>query len=392
MWTPALGRFLRERMKKLYCLLVTAFLTLTVFAEDGYKCNPTYEVYRETCYYQMTNGKYITRDTDSVIKKGAEISGQTSYWYLKDPKASNRLSPYIDPYDLKIKGSDVFDDYVLSSFDWRNKSSRWIPAWYMEAIIQKNREVIAMAEPGRLIQDNDFLSVDVPWYDYYKTAAYIQITNTGFYFNTPLISINGFAFEKLKKVNGYTYIAKVYPMEGESNERISWIPYAENLPELKDGKSFEVRFEINGSSMKIYNNKTNKILFDLIQLPFDLANDALNFFIETNAIVETLTVPDEYTNRREEDKFKLDRSLAKNKFMLVKENLKLRNEEKASSDLITVMATGSWVKILAIGKKETINGITSNWVKVSTVRNSVDADGNKVPSDTIGWCYGGYLE
>ena len=374
-------------MKKLYCLLVTAFLALTLFAEDGYKCNPTYEVYRDTCYYQMTNGRYITRDTDSVLKKGTEISGQTSYWYLKDPKASNRLSPYIDPYDLKIKSSDVFDDYVLSSFDWRNKSSRWIPVWYMEAIIQKNREVIAMAEPSRLIQDNDFLPVDVPWYDYYKTAAYLQITNTGFYFNTPLISINGFAFEKLKKVNGYTYIAKVYPVEGESNERISWLPYAENLPELKDGKPFEVRFEIKGSSMKIYNNKTNKILFDLIQLPFDLANDNLNFFIKTNAIVETLTVPDEYTNRREEDKFKLDRSLAKNKFMLVNENLKLRNEEKASSDLITVMATGSWVKILAIGKKETINGITSNWVKVSTVRNSVNADGNKIPSDTIGWCY-----
>ena len=379
-------------MKKLYCLLITVFLVLAVFAEDGYKCNPTYEVYRDTCYYQMTNGKYITKDGDAILKKGTEISGQTSYWYLKDNKAPNRLSPYIDPYDLKIKDSDVFEDYVLSSFDWRNESSRWVPAWYMEAIIQKNREVIAMAEPGRLIQDNDFLPVDVTWYDYYKTTAYLQITNTGFYFNTPLISINGFAFEKLKRINEHTYIAKTYPMEGESNERISWLPYAENLPELKDGKSFEVRFEINGSSMKIYNNKTNKILFDLIQLPFDLANDALNFFIETNAIVETLTVPDEYTNRREEDKFKLDRSLAKNKFMLVKENLKLRNEEKASSDLITVMATGSWVKILAIGKKETINGITSNWVKVSTVRNSVDTDGNKIPSDTIGWCYGGYLE
>ncbi len=31
-------------MKKLYCLLVTAFLALAVFAEDGYKCNPTYKV------------------------------------------------------------------------------------------------------------------------------------------------------------------------------------------------------------------------------------------------------------------------------------------------------------------------------------------------------------
>ena len=181
-------------MKKLYCLLVTAFLVLAVFAEDGYKCNPTYEVYRDTCYYQMTNGKYITKDGDAILKKGTEISGQTSYWYLKDNKAPNRLSPYIDPYDLKIKDSDVFEDFVLSSFDWRNESSRWVPAWYMEAIIQKNREVIAMAEPGRLIQDNDFLPVDVPWYDYYKTAAYLQITNTGFYFNTPLISINGFAF------------------------------------------------------------------------------------------------------------------------------------------------------------------------------------------------------
>ena len=104
-------------MKKIICLFVTAFLLSVVFAEDGYKCTPTYEVYRDTCYYQMTNGKYITKDGDAILKKGTEISGQTSYWYLKDNKAPNRLSPYIDPYDLKIKDSDVFEDYVLSSFD-----------------------------------------------------------------------------------------------------------------------------------------------------------------------------------------------------------------------------------------------------------------------------------
>ena len=80
-----------------------------------------------------------------------------------------------------------------------------------------------------------------------------------------------------------------------------------------------------------------------------------------------------------------------NKEMSVKENLKLRSAEATSSNVLTVMSAGTKVKILELGKVETIDGIKSNWVKVEIISGK-DRDGNILKSGMAGWCYGGYLE
>lgn len=59
-------------------------------------------------------------------------------------------------------------------------------------------------------------------------------------------------------------------------------------------------------------------------------------------------------------------------------NLYLREGQGTSSKKITMLEKGSFVYILEVGKEETIDGITSNWVKIK--------------EDTEGWCFGGYLE
>ena len=64
-----------------------------------------------------------------------------------------------------------------------------------------------------------------------------------------------------------------------------------------------------------------------------------------------------------------------NKTMLVTENLKLRSGEATSSQVLAVMSAGRKVKILQTGKKETIDGITSNWVKVEVLAGAKDRDG-----------------
>ena len=55
------------------------------------------------------------------------------------------------------------------------------------------------------------------------------------------------------------------------------------------------------------------------------------------------------------------------------------------------MSAGTKVKILELGKDETIDGIKSNWVKVEIISGN-DRDGNKLKVGMTGWCYGGYLE
>ena len=85
-------------------------------------------------------------------------------------------------------------------------------------------------------------------------------------------------------------------------------------------------------------------------------------------------------------------NVAVNKEMTCRDNLRLRSEEATSSKVITTMQKGTRVKILNLGKAETIDGITSNWVQVEVLADAKDKDGKSIKAGTIGWCYGGYLE
>ena len=85
-------------------------------------------------------------------------------------------------------------------------------------------------------------------------------------------------------------------------------------------------------------------------------------------------------------------NVALNKTMTVKENLKLRSGEATSTQVLSVMSAGTKVKILELGKAETIDGISSNWVKVEVQKGAKDRDGKPVKAGTVGWCYGGYLK
>ena len=85
-------------------------------------------------------------------------------------------------------------------------------------------------------------------------------------------------------------------------------------------------------------------------------------------------------------------NVAKDKTMTVKENLKLRSGEATSTQVLAVMQVGTKVKILELGKAETIDGINSNWVKVEVQSDAKDRDVKPIKTGTVGWCYGGYLK
>lgn len=79
-----------------------------------------------------------------------------------------------------------------------------------------------------------------------------------------------------------------------------------------------------------------------------------------------------------------------NKEMYVKENLRLRSEENTSSSIVTVMRIGSKVKIVKLGKEETIDAIHSKWVKIEVLDGKIK-NGESINKGTVGWCFGGYL-
>ena len=96
-------------------------------------------------------------------------------------------------------------------------------------------------------------------------------------------------------------------------------------------------------------------------------------FLYFDEIIKVSTDDSFYTN------------VSKNKTMLVNENLKLRSGEASSTQVLVVMQAGTKVKILELGKAETIDGISSNWVKVEVQKGAKDREGKPIKSGTVGW-------
>jgi len=63
----------------------------------------------------------------------------------------------------------------------------------------------------------------------------------------------------------------------------------------------------------------------------------------------------------------------------VQENLRLRSTPNLSGSIKVTMQKGEFVTVLEEGEVETIDDVTSAWVKV------------RLKNNTEGWCFGGYL-
>ena len=58
------------------------------------------------------------------------------------------------------------------------------------------------------------------------------------------------------------------------------------------------------------------------------------------------------------------------------DNLRLRETGGTSGEIITTMKADTYVIILSLGKEETIDGITDNWVEVETQFGSKNLEGD----------------
>ena len=76
------------------------------------------------------------------------------------------------------------------------------------------------------------------------------------------------------------------------------------------------------------------------------------------------------------------------------DNLRLRVNENTSGEIITTMKAGTYMIILSLGKEETIDGITDNWVEVELQTGARNLEGDVITGTvgTVGWCFGGYLK
>jgi len=278
--------------------------------------------------------------------------------------------------DFFIKNSDCLPNDILVKTTQKNNNSIWIPNFYTELLEEGSNISSIYSYLPKLKQYAT--ETDVPWYMVNNLSFPINISfrNTRMTISYIYNSCD-FIFTKLKKLNESDYEIECYPEQGIGFEDLKDIDFLKSFYQ----KKHVIKLTINNKRICIYEEGVK--LLDLVQVSPQWVTE----------YQKNLRNMDE-ARRKELLKFLTvgEIGVQENKILITNTNLKLRSGEATSTQVLTVMSAGTKVKILELGKAETIDGISSNWVKVEVQKGAKDRDGNPIKAGTVGWCYGGYLK
>lgn len=229
------------------------------------------------------------------------------------------------------------------------------------------------------------------------SSSFAIISNIGI----RLYNADEIDFMNIKKVSDSIYECESCLFSSHENEYydIDIFQWRSNIKNsTPQNQSETIRLTIDGDYLIIDNITRNENITTLVYVTDSLVDELNNLFTNTKVNRANITWPRHADGTCDYEKGKTlvaasssATNVSINKEMSVKENLKLRSAEATSSNVLTVMSAGTKVKILELGKVETIDSIKSNWVKVEIISGK-DRDGNILKSGMAGWCYGGYLE
>ena len=286
-----------------------------------------------------------------------------------------------------------------TDFEERISEKNWFREYYNEVIYRQDRNIILLYQTARTETEffNHVGDYMIYWYEMpQKTSDKFACGTSGDSAYPYRIWILGDYRCKIREIS-----SDLYELELE-DVRISQGYYENALKEGYDmrfaleatepGYSLYCRFD--GDYLYLY-LEDGKTLFATYCAYDDEEEEALYDAIRTNDFdMSQFTFPRhadgtcDYENAASGEEIYKKRIV--NGVYRAKENLRLREKEGTSGAVITAMPAGTRVKILSLGKEETIDGITNNWVEVRVEWNSKDLNGRSIYG-TTGWCFGGYL-
>lgn len=394
-------------MRKVLLLFLFQLFSHNIFAQAKYVVN------NDSCLYEKNNYSFV-KINNSIVRKN-EIIALYSTDFDRNSKEEYGLinkdkNLYINLNDISyINHVDDIQDTIISYY---------IPKYYFDALKKENVEIIRDNEPFwkeengwkpdlygdyPLSWDEEFSNLN---YNYlYVKKFKICTAQIDFYIDNVRIQDN-----KLYILSSYNTYTEHYNISSRK-EFLKFNKYEK----LRDKKETLFILEFDGDFMNVYIDsdenlldhycKTNsKVLSSLRNFvrnivwnrPYNLSGiiwphhaDGTSEYENTMRIPESLFQVSHKKSLLQNQK--TSTNVSPNKTMSVTENLKLRSAEATSTTVLTVMQAGTKVKIIELGKEETIDGIESNWLKVEVISGK-DRDGNKLKSGMTGWCYGGYLE
>lgn len=394
-------------MKNKLFLLVFFLITTNVFAENI----PQYRVIHNTNYYEFDYDHFSA--TDKLSKNSVvELDDNWSclfYDLISIKSISHSTKGDIYPkYITPLKTKDIFDSNVIT--DNSNNEFSYLPTYYLELLVANERNKLPLEyEPHiKNINQYDDYSFEA-WFLPFEINNYVIIYNSliGIGYGNGCspnctYDLNVISIEK--KSNGYDVIVT----NGKSIQKIlsedkietqvlnkSWL--LNGLPSYMDYTPYMILLRFDGDYLSMYVNDENHLLQTFFKANKNTKKEILELIKTEKCDLSRVTWPRHADGTCDYDNSSSIKTVAAQPStnvseMSVTENLKLRSGEATTTSVLTVMAAGTKVKILELGKAENIDGIDSNWVKVEVQKGAKDRNGKEIKAGTVGWCYGGYLK
>lgn len=352
------------------CLL---FSSLLICAEDI-----NYRIIEDTPIW--LNEGFQTQENFALVLKKDEIvaDGSVATYVSSIDDVNVYFSECFyngEDYSVPIKGlvpaetTDLFSDSFLRQFDG-SENNRWIMSYFLDVLRSQNRNTILKYRSEYVQWLIDDLSSGLEQYDIsssFSTHENVVIFQSGISISPENYQGWRFYIKRITALpNGYKITVKgdSHFQEWFDGITLMTLPW----PNPSEKEFFDLYLIPDGDYLDMYLNSMDNHFATFAKVDQNFADQLSDLFDNISSDLSTIVWP-----KRANKTHRIGRSC------IVVESLRLRNQESTESETIMTMQPGTAVKIIDLGKQQTIDGITANWVNVS------------LEDGTAGWCFGGYL-
>lgn len=334
-----------------------------------------------TVFWKPYNSVYIEYNEDETLIEGFQMDVEY-----------NNKTIYMLSTDLQIIDTET----IIND----KKILRLIPEYYLEVLCKKNTDLIFEKQPLWNERKKRMENEPFPFKDSFQPESY-YISNTVILFSQH----NYYLVKNVKKKNNNIELDLLHYSDDDVTDYFGKTEdvFSEVYNKFRSNSNIKLLIQTDGDYFDLWINTKENYIGKYIAASESLCEQIVNLVRSNKCDLSKVTWPRHADGSCDYDRSKKTTAaqtvkststtnVTKNKTMLVNENLKLRSGEATTTQVLTVMAVGTKVKILELGKAETIDGISSNWVKVEVQSGAKDKDGKSIKKGTVGWCYGGYLK
>ncbi len=378
-------------MKKFVILLIAFSCCCIVFGKDGIYTNP-----KDADLYDFAL-ESRTHTISGKLEKGAEVNLD----FQNVQKSHNGkylllikyLDCFADIFSDEIVPKDT-DDLIPSEFKTQESDEYvWIAEYYMDVVKTGDREILREYRPAAIKKWGE------PSEDYYDWYTYILSHNM--VSNCVIeLDLSQFFIENINIIeNGFKIETDKYKLDEDMLSKSN-----KNMAE-----PHTLYFIYDGDTANVFVDDLNTKLYSMVKIKKTDYEKLENFIQQKTNLIQDFTFPRHADGTCDYEDMSMLKTAepadmaalpeaviskpapAVGKSAVVTENLRLRTDDETTSQVVTTLAAGTRVKVLAHGREDTIDGIASSWVQVEMLGGAKDKDGNAIEAGMVGWLFGGYL-